>query len=539
MYKVLGVLVGMLAMCAMADAEPVRVLILSGQNNHAWQETTPVLKRILEESGRFAVEVTDAPQGITAESLKDFDVILSNWNGWDDAAVKEWPEAARSALMEFVKGGKGFVSVHAGTSSFYDWPEYQELAMASWKIGETGHGKRHAFPVKLTPEDHPITRGMLPFETFDELWHGVPIQPDARVLATAYSSKDSNGSGNDEPMVMVREFGKGRGVNILLGHDVQAMETPSFGVLLSRGVEWAATNEVTLPARKMEWAQADGSLGLKANGQVVWQLNYGNRMTKPHFHPLSPVGGPVLSWVAPPDHVWHYGLWFSWKFINGANYWEEDKLTGLPEGATVWDAPGIATEADGSAKMTFRLRYEAKPGEVLLTEERTLDISAPDRDGAYRIDWRSEFTAQAPEVLLDRTPIEGEPDGKAWGGYAGLSMRFAPMTAPQTHNERENVWLTQQRSHVNGESIDYSGLFDGREAGVAMFQLADNPLHPVPWYLISNPESNFYFFSPTLLYPAPMKLKQGEKLTLSYRIQVHNGRWTTEKLAEELKNIAK
>ena len=29
------------------------------------------------------------------------------------------------------------------------------------------------------------------------------------------------------------------------------------------------------------------------------------------------------------------------------------------------------------------------------------------------------------EVVLDRTPIPGEKDGKSWGGYAGLSVRIA------------------------------------------------------------------------------------------------------------------
>ena len=33
------------------------VLLIDGQNNHAWQQTTPVLKKQLEGSGRFTVDV--------------------------------------------------------------------------------------------------------------------------------------------------------------------------------------------------------------------------------------------------------------------------------------------------------------------------------------------------------------------------------------------------------------------------------------------------------------------------------------------------
>ena len=76
--------------------EPVRVLILTGQNNHAWQETTPELRGILERTGRFAVDVTEQPETMTAELVSRYDVLVSNWNTWGDGAlVKTWPEAAR------------------------------------------------------------------------------------------------------------------------------------------------------------------------------------------------------------------------------------------------------------------------------------------------------------------------------------------------------------------------------------------------------------------------------------------------------------
>ena len=42
-----------------AMAEPSQVLILSGQNNHQWQVTTPWLQRALEDTGRF--EVSQSP----------------------------------------------------------------------------------------------------------------------------------------------------------------------------------------------------------------------------------------------------------------------------------------------------------------------------------------------------------------------------------------------------------------------------------------------------------------------------------------------
>ena len=136
-----------------------------------------------------------------------------------------------------MRGGKGFVVVHAGGSSFYDWPEYQQLVGASWKMGQTSHGSPHEFTVKPLG-DHPITRGMKPFKTTDELW----VQPGVGSLSRALAI------GDDQPIAFTLEFGSGRGFTLLLGHSAAFMDTPGFQSLLLRGTEWAATGKVTLPA---------------------------------------------------------------------------------------------------------------------------------------------------------------------------------------------------------------------------------------------------------------------------------------------------
>ena len=530
-------LLGTLLFSGLAPAAPIRVLVLTGQNNHAWQETTQSIQRILDENGRFATTVTEHPESMTPEQLAQFDVIVSNWNAWGDAPVKDWSQPARDALLAFVRSGKGFVSVHAGTSSFYDWPEYQELAITSWKLGETGHGKRHRFNVKPIDQTHPITQGVLPFMTHDELWHKAPIQPGATVLATAYSSVDQGGSGDEEEMLVVRPFGDGRAVNLLLGHDATAMETPSFGMLLARSVEWAATGVVTTPARTVSWEHTSDALTLSMNGEVLWTLHFGASASKPFFHPLALPGGPTLTWDAPPDHVWHHGLWFSWKSLNGVNFWEENPSTGRADGITAWEPPEIASADDGSARVKFAVLYELADGTRLIDEERSLVISAPDNAGNYFIDWTSVFKATSGDVKLDRTPILGEPDGQTWGGYAGLSLRFAPMSEPQYFTENGPVEVSENRAHVDAEALSYSGVIERKNCGIAMLQYPGNPLSPVPWYVISNPPNSFYFFSPTVLYRAPRTLTAAAPMTLHYRVYVHSGHWDSKELQKHLAEL--
>jgi HEAT repeat protein/type 1 glutamine amidotransferase len=230
----------------------LRVLILSGENNHDWRETTPKLKSILTASGRFAVDVTEHSERCDAQTFSRYDALLSNWNAFGNPGATNWPDATRAALLDFVRNGKGFVVVHAGGSSFYDWPEYQQLSGAWWKMGQTSHGTPHEFTVKPLG-DHPITRGMKPFKTTDELW----MQPGVGSLSRALAI------GDDQPLAFALEFGSGRGFTLLLGHSAAFMDTPGFQSLLLRGAEWAVTGKVTLLADTTA-SEADPDAVLKA-----------------------------------------------------------------------------------------------------------------------------------------------------------------------------------------------------------------------------------------------------------------------------------
>ena len=43
----------------------VRVLILSGRNNHDWRTTTPAIRRILDGTGRFDTRVSEEPAALS------------------------------------------------------------------------------------------------------------------------------------------------------------------------------------------------------------------------------------------------------------------------------------------------------------------------------------------------------------------------------------------------------------------------------------------------------------------------------------------
>ncbi len=267
--------IGLFAGSLAGAAEPVRVLIVDGQNNHNWKATTPILKDFLTKSGRFAVGVaTTPPNGQPKEAwagfrpkFADYGAVLSNYNG------QSWPEPVQRDLEDYVAKGGGLVIVHAANNAFPDWAEFNKMIGLGWRDanfgdrltvddkgqpvrtpkGEgpgAGHGSQHEFTVIVREREHPVMQG-LPVEWLhakDELYHG-QRGPAAsmNVLATAFAAKQTGGTDAHEPMVWWIPYGKGKVFTTVMGHAEYSMQCVGFQTIVNRGTEWAATGKVTLP----------------------------------------------------------------------------------------------------------------------------------------------------------------------------------------------------------------------------------------------------------------------------------------------------
>jgi hypothetical protein len=292
---------------------------------------------------------------------------------------------------------------------------------------------------------------------------------------------------------------------------------------------------LTAAPQQGTWQRTDTSVAWQTGSTVAWRFTFDSKYGKPFFDPLGPVGGPSLTNFKPQDHPWHYGLWFSWKYINGVNYWEEDRTSGKSQGATRWDAPEIVTEPDGRATMTMNLTYQPLSGHVDMTETRRIVVSAPDRDGGFTIDWRSTFVAGSEGAVLDRTPMPGEPHGAVNGGYAGLGARLAaaPLAMTVVTTEGPVTAFVNDRARPNAAAVACNFSEDGRDVGaIAIFSDPANIGARAPWYLINN--ATFRFADPAILAPAVKTLKAGETWTLHYRIALSRSAWTPESLRSEM-----
>ena len=274
-------------------------------------------------------------------------------------------------------------------------------------------------------------------------------------------------------------------------------------------------------AGELTWQRTGERLALQCGTGTVWAFHWDAAATKPYFHPLALPGLPPLTWLRPPDHRWHCGVWFSWKFINGVNYWEEDGKTGRPAGLTLWSNVVVEARPDFSARIAMDLTY-APPGRpVVLTERRVLELTPPAADGSYTLDWQARFTAGTTSVELAAAPVNA---AKTAGGYGGLIWRVSPeLKEWHALNEAGGRDLA-----VHGEparAVDFSGKFGTQAVGVAIFDHPDNPGHPGPWFLRLDEIKHYGLHGPGLLFGDPRRMAAGETLSLRYRLVVHPGRY--------------
>ena len=212
-----------------------QVLLVTGQDypGHPWPQTAPALKDLLQKDSRLAVRVVEDPHLLDSPTLARYDVVVLHFMNWEQPSPGP---AARENLRRFVEGGKGLMLVHFACGAWQDWPEFKNLAGRAWDPKLRGHDPHGQFRVEIADPQHPITKGLEPFDTVDELYTCLAGDRPIHVIATARSKVDNK----DYPMAFVFDYGQGRVFHTVLGHDLQAVTNSSVPELFRRGCAWAA-----------------------------------------------------------------------------------------------------------------------------------------------------------------------------------------------------------------------------------------------------------------------------------------------------------
>ena len=195
----------------------IRVLLITGDDVavHPWKEQAAATADALKTTGKFDVTVSE-DLGVldSADGLKPYQVIiLTRYNN------KKLPlaDGAEQNLLDFVKGGKGFLVQHLASASFPSGTSSASSAAAtgSWASPATGRGasSRPRWPTRIIPS--PAAS-----RTSRPTTNSTPSSPATR-RSTSWSRPPRTFSKKDRAAaVFCLEYGKGRVVhNAHWGHD--------------------------------------------------------------------------------------------------------------------------------------------------------------------------------------------------------------------------------------------------------------------------------------------------------------------------------
>ncbi|WP_395244558.1 ThuA domain-containing protein [Agromyces sp. MMS24-K17] len=246
-------------------ADDYQVLVVGetlGFRHSHIDDTTNAIIALGEEHG-FGVDVWDPPQGsspgqpaltlpsspfTTAADLSKYATIIfaspvDATNNLDPTRPRLLNDTELAALQGYIRGGGGYVGLHAATDSMHTVPWYSELTGGSARF--RNHPAQQTATMRVESPGHPSTT-MLPaaWERFDE-WYNFTTNPreDVHVLITLDESTYNPGGGAmgaDHPLAWCQNFEGGRSWYEGAGHTDASWSDPLFLEHILGGIEWTA-----------------------------------------------------------------------------------------------------------------------------------------------------------------------------------------------------------------------------------------------------------------------------------------------------------
>ena len=223
--------------------EGAKVLILSGgqREHHGYRDQAFALSSLLEDTGRYQATIVEDGAILESPALAKYDLLIAMADRRDPEF--KLTEGQQRGLLDWVKAGHGYVSLHAADNAAPDWlPEMREMlgGVFSHKGLPDGKVRKGSYTVKVEDTSHPITAGLADFPLKDELYYHLQMEPGVKPLATVEFE------GTAWPVAWTRDFGKGRVFHCALGHRDFApgkddpLRDPNLSKLVVQGIDWVA-----------------------------------------------------------------------------------------------------------------------------------------------------------------------------------------------------------------------------------------------------------------------------------------------------------
>ena len=241
-----------------------RVLVASGGPTYAHDHaaTAATIGSLLIADGHDVVATTSHFRQLPDALRKSNpDVIVMHALWWRMLADRyadirdEWAyeitPSVRKAIEVFVQNGGALVALHTATICFDDWPGWGEIVGGHWNWDRSFHPLLGPVRVEVGGVEvgdgnggHEITAGLHTYETVDEVYAHLDLQPG--IVALAYGVHPD---GSQHPVLWARNFGSGRVAHFGLGHDSAALTNETTAEILRRCVTWAVrSSEASLPS---------------------------------------------------------------------------------------------------------------------------------------------------------------------------------------------------------------------------------------------------------------------------------------------------
>lgn len=253
---------------------------------------------------------------------------------------------------------------------------------------------------------------------------------------------------------------------------------------------------------------------------VVLQQN-ARKGLRPYIHPLrGPDGRTCLTEDSPYHHPWQHGITTGFHGVNDCDFWfDKGQRTGIDIGTIDTSLPRILH--NDPPQWTVDAMWRNAGGAPLVLEQQTWSLSSADDVLYLDLEWQMQAI---PDVRIQK---------KSYGGlFLRMPFRIGGESSVINSEGQKEDDTEQKRAawvdlHIPLERSEVGG-------GITMCDHPGNPGYPAYWRVDSGRGIN-----PSPCIPGPIDLPSGTSMRYKYRLILHEGSLSPEKIAQHYEGYTK
>jgi type 1 glutamine amidotransferase len=223
-----------------------RVLLVSGAGRysdpwHPFAQTSERIAAVLRDAGLDVTVADDVDRAFARVSADAPDLLVVNIGAADGQlapGVAETPPdpvrdaETRDGLLGHLAAGRPLLAVHVSATSLGFVPEWESILGGIWVRGTTMHPDYGRARIHVETDAHPIVAGIGDFDTDDERYSWMRVDPTVNALAW------QEHAGVSHPLLWTHEYQGTRVVYDALGHDAASYDSVESRELVARSALW-------------------------------------------------------------------------------------------------------------------------------------------------------------------------------------------------------------------------------------------------------------------------------------------------------------